>query len=312
MQNEKSIRISSIPRLILMIGDMQSKRFSLLNHFIAYQCQANRFVSIIENALRPVGTLSSLFNYDYMISEINQAYLRCTLTGSLKRAVSSILKTYQSDFIILEDTMLKSLSDLMGVVSSLKDMIRFDSLTTVIDSFTAEKTLEFDLERQDQIRFADILLLDKYELLNEIRIQHLLRILKELNTKAPILSIRSPSFDPSLVYGVNLMQFEEQMDTENPLDTNGYERTGICDRLYAMRYKIGQSMDKDRFYKKIEQHADSIFRIEGILTFRDERLPVHVQYVGGRYDIQNFPNPSFRDQFVVIVGKQPLDMDLRF
>jgi G3E family GTPase len=295
--------IASIPRLIMLVGYNRCKGFGLLDQFLAYQCQANRFVAMIKNAAPRSEKAGNIFGYDYMITEINQAYLQCTLIGSLQKTVAEILKTYQSDFIILEESGAGDLIALIHEMSELNELIRFDSLTAVIDSFTAERTLETSQEAQLQVRYADIVLLDKKELLNEISVQHLVRVIREFNTHAPIISIKSRSFDPSLVYGINLLNYNDSAVKEGPIEREGSEYDGIYDQLRAVRCEVHHPLIKNRFLKEIEKLTDKVFRIEGIVRFRDERFPVHLQYVGGRFDIRSYPNPAFKDQFMVVVAK---------
>lgn len=312
LTNEKMIGIASIPRLIMLIGHQRRKPFGFSDQFLAYQCQANRFVTVINYVSDSVKVPIDNYKYDYMINEINRAYMRCTLTGNLKKAVNDILKTYQSDFIILEDSGKSNLADLMKEVIALGDIIRFDSVTTVIDSFTGEKTLDVSEEMQKQVLFADIILLDKKELLDEIRMQNLIRIIRELNMRAPIISVKSRTFDPSLVYGINLMNFNQGMIIDGALETGLHNENDICDRLCAVRYSINRPINRNQFFKRIEEIPEKIFRIEGLLRFSDERFPVHLQYVSGRYDIRNYPNPMFKDQFLVLVGKDISGLSIRF
>jgi G3E family GTPase len=296
----------------MLVGYQRRKPFGFSDQFLAYQCQANRYVAVIKYVSDTLKRQDETYSYDYMISEINRAYLRCTLTGNLKSAVRDILKTYQSDFIILEDSGKSDLAGLMKEVIALGDLIRFDSVTTVIDSFTGEKTIEISEEVQKQVLFADIILLDKKELLDEIRMQNLIRIIRELNPRAPIISVKSRTFDPSLVYGINLMNFNQSIISESTsvMDNNG--ESDVCDHLCAIRCPIEQPVNKNQFFKRIEEVPEKVFRIEGLLKFTDERFPVHLQYVGGRYDIRNYPNPMFKDQFVVIVSKEIGGLSLQF
>jgi G3E family GTPase len=304
--------ITSIPRLITLVGNQRRKPFGFSDQFLAYQCQANRFVTVIKYISDYARRQEGYFNYDYMISEINQAYLRCNLTGSLRKTVNDILKTYQSDLIILEDAGKVELSELMKEVSSLGDIIRFDSLTTVVDSFTAEKTIEMCKDAQKQIVLADIILLDKKELLDEIRMQNLVRLLKELNPTAPIISVKNKDFDPSLVYGINLMSFDHISNGGSESVRSHCCENDMCDHLCATRYAINHPMNKSQFFKRIEEIPDKVFRLEGLIRFKDEQLPVHLQYVGGRYDIRDYPNPKFDDHFMVVVGKNVEDVSFQF
>ncbi len=306
-------RVSSIPRLIMLVGYLTKKRFGLLDQFLAFQCQANRFVTVIDNVSKAVRSIDEIFGCDYLISEINQVYLRCTLTGSLKKTVGEILKTYQSDCLIFEDKSHENLDQLIAAATGMEDLIRFDSVTVIIDCFTAERDLCNSDEMQKQIECADIILLDQKDLLDEICLQHLVGSIKLLNSNALIISLKSRTFNPALVYGINLMSYEDSFESSYYAVADQADPDSVCDCLKALRLRINHPINKMGFFKQIEALGENIFRIEGLISFSDEKLPVHLQYVGGRFDIRIYPNPNFKDPFMVLVVKNWKDeLNLRF
>ena len=188
---------------------------------------------------------------------------------------------YQSDFIILENMKLQDPAELLNSVTELDDLVKFDSLTTIIDCLMAEKHLENNSITQAQVQAADVLLLNKKDLLNEIRMQHLVQLIREFHADAPLISVYNCEFDPMLIYGVNLLDYDEsdreQADME---DTDQYD---ICDHLSVSMQTVDKNISKNGFFDLIKEQQKNIFRVEGMLEFTNESCPVRMQYVGGRY-----------------------------
>ena len=304
----KTIGMTSIPRLILLTGFVGRERSNLLQHFIACQTEVNRFVVVIQTDPKINGAIPRQFNHDYIITEIDESYMKCSLVGDLKTTINEVIHLFQSDFIILENMRLEDPVELLDAISGLDDLVKFDSLTTIIDCLMAEKHLEDNEIAQAQVKAADVLLLNKKDLLNEIRMQHLVQLIREFNPNAPLISIHNCQFDPMLIYGVKLLEYDES-DAEN-WELEGDDQYDICDHLSVFTQNVSKNISLNNFIKLVEEQQKKIFRIEGILEFADDCCPVRMQYVAGRYIFHKYPDPFLKDRFLVFVGKNMTELAL--
>ena len=306
--NTKTIGMVGIPRLILLTGFVGKERSNLLQHFIACQAEVNRFVVVIQTDQKTNGAIPKHFNHDYIINEMEESYMKCSLVGDLKKTINEIIHLYQSDFIILENMRLEDPDKLLDGISNLDDLVKFDSLTTIIDCLIAEKHLEDDKIAQAQVKAADVLLLNKKDLLNEIRMQHLVQLIRGFNPNAPLISITNCEFDPMLIYGVNLLEYQES-DQEN-WNLEDYDQYDICDHLSVFTQNVTKSISRNNFINLVEEQQKNIFRIEGIMEFSNDSCPVRMQYVAGRYIFHKYPDPFLKDRFLVFVGKNMTELAL--
>jgi G3E family GTPase len=305
-----TIGMVDIPRLILLTGFAGRERANILEHFVACQAEVNRFVVLIQTDPKLNGIIPKQINHDYVITEIEETYMKCCLTGDLRKTVNEIIHLYQSDFIILENLRHEDPTELLASVSELDDLIKFDSLTTIIDCLMAEKHLELDTIAQAQVKAADVLLLNKKDLLNEIRMQHLVQLIREFNANAPMISMHNCEFDPMLIYGVNLLKYQESETCSGNWNGESNSQYDICDQLSVFMQNVTKNISRDGFISLVDAQQKDIFRIEGIMEFSNDTCPVRMQYVGGRYIFHKYPDPYLKDRFLVFVGKNMTDLAL--
>ena len=46
-----------------------------------------------------------------------------------------------------------------------------------------------------------------------------------------------------------------------------------------------------------------VFRIKGIIEFDNDKTPLLLQYVAGRYEISRYDHPDSTDRFLVAIGQ---------
>ena len=301
-ENSSDSRIAKIPRLILLAGYLGGEKLRLLHQFVDLLKKPSRYIAVIENHRNRANRFHDSIECDYLITEITESMIQCKLIGDLKTTVIDILKVYQADFIVFECLESLDMPLFYQQLIEIKQLIRYDSLTTVIDCLTAEKILEENDDAQNQIKAADILLVAQKELLNEIRLQHLVQMIREQNPFAPIISMDTNSFNPMLLYGINLLKFRET--PKKGMHQGEKERVeDICDHLSADRITIKDIITKEAFLEQLQEIPKNILRVEGILRFSEETCPVHFQFVSGRYEFQKYPFPDFKTQYLVATGK---------
>ena len=147
------------PPLIILTGFLGSGKTSFLQHFIEYQTQRSRFVAVIQNEIGEVGLDGKLL--DYTVTEIDEGCVCCSLAGNLKQAVRGILESFSPDTIILETSGLANPLNLLEEMSELGEVVRFDTTVTLVDVLNLESTLSDYRIAVDQIRAADVIVLNK-------------------------------------------------------------------------------------------------------------------------------------------------------
>lgn len=302
--DKRVLGIDERPQLIVVTGFLGSGKTTFVRNFIEYHVQHNRFVAVIQNEIGEVGLDSKLLNHDYSVVEIDEGCVCCTLIGSLKKGIMQILARFHPDYIIVETTGLANPFNLLDELSEIEDVVKFDSVTTVVDGVNMKDSLNKYTVAHDQIAAADILLVNKQDLLHEEELLVIDETLREINETAPIIPVTQGNINPVLLYGIDqqdLVEIQKREDRRNvPTRTDtSHEKDG----LQSITIPISQSLDRDRFIEIITSLPNMFFRMKGILDFNDSAEPHLFQYVNGRFEFSELRNASMADRFLTLIGQ---------
>jgi G3E family GTPase len=312
--DKKILGIDERPQLIVLTGFLGSGKTSFLQHFIEYQVQLNRFVAIIQNEIGETGLDGKLLDHDFAVTEIDEGCVCCTLIGNLKKAIHQILSSFHPDYIVLETTGLANPYNLLDEISEVNESVRFDSITTMVDGLNAEQTLNaYDVAR-DQIKAADIILLNKTDLLTKNAIKKISRQLKKINPAAPVLTSVRGDINPALIYGVDPMDDPAAFDRKKlQEDKINRQHTHEVDGFSSYKISFDRPLEKEGFIEAIQALPDTVFRIKGVVEFTDADQPLLFQYVRGRFEFSDFTNPKMSERFLILIGqdiqKEPIATD---
>ncbi len=292
--DKKTLGVDERPPLILLTGFLGAGKTSFLKHFIEYQTQRSRFVAVIQNEIGAVGLDGKLL--DYTVTEIDEGCVCCSLAGNLKHAIQGILKSFNPDCIMVETTGLANPFNLLPDLQELEDLVRFDCTVTVVDALNAEWTLAQHSLAADQIRGADVLMLNKQDLVEPDQLASLTRQVRELNPRAPLFLTVDGDLNPALV-------FEAADHPPSMAGRAGPEHvTHDRDGLWSHTLRPEWPLERATFLHAVAQLPPSVFRMKGVLTFTDSPAPMLFQSVGGRYDLGPFPGKDEGERFLNVIG----------
>ena len=302
--DKKILGIDDRPQLIVLTGFLGSGKTSFLQHFIEYQVQLNRFVAVIQNEIGETGLDGKLLDHDYAVTEIDEGCVCCTLVGNLKKAIHQILSSFHPDYIVLETTGLANPYNLLDEISEVAELVRFDSITTMVDGLNFENSIDtYDVARE-QIKDADILLLNKKDLHNEFQLRKINRKLKEMNPTDPILLTRHGDINPALVYGVDPQDEPVEVHRNKPQKEAHHKHPSHeFDGLSSYKISLAEPLERERFIETIQTLPSSVFRIKGVVDFIGDDKPLLFQYVGRRFEFSEFNNPKMPDRFLILIGQ---------
>lgn len=296
--DKKSMGITDKPRLILLTGFLGTGKTSFLDHFIQAQTAANNFVAVVQNEIGEKGLDATLLDQTYAVTQMDEGCVCCSLSGNLRGALSDILDRFQPDFIVLETTGLANPANILGEIDDLKDILEFGSITTMVDSRAGIRTLErFEVAR-DQVRLADVILINKCDL-NSQGHDALKEKIRWLNPAADLHLTTHGQVHPGLLYGVNFRNPVRQ----HLFSPMGAGATHENDRIGTRLIDLKAPLDKDCLLTAIKSGGEMILRVKGIAEFTDHTGPMVFQYAPGTCQVSEFTGPDIGDRFLVVIGQ---------
>jgi len=256
----------------LLTGFLGAGKTTLLNRILSEQ--HGKKYAVVVNEFGEEGIDNDLvINADEEIFEMNNGCICCTVRGDLIRILSGLLQRADNfDGILVETT---GLADPGPVVQTffvdddLRDRVALDAVVTMIDAKHFLSTLEDAHECEEQVAFADILVLNKTDLVTPEDLDKVEAKLRELNRFAKIHRATRAGVDLANVLSrgafdlKRLLQIEPGFLEEDPED---HEHD---DSITSVSLKTSAPISPDKFSQWmrtfIQDRGVDILRTKGIL-----------------------------------------------
>ena len=180
--------IDERPQFIILSGFLGSGKTTFLKHLIEYHTQNNRFVAVIQNEIGERGLDASLLEDSYAVLEMDEGCICCSLVGQLKKGILQIMANHRPDVIVLETSGLANPFNLLAELEEIHHLVRFDSVNCLLDAKNFQDACKHSAIAIEQVKAADILLLNKLDLVTKKDLEKLKDRLRKINPKALIKS----------------------------------------------------------------------------------------------------------------------------
>lgn len=173
----------------VLTGYLGAGKTTLLNRILT-EPHGRRYAVII-NEFGEVGIDNDLVvDSDEEVFEMNNGCVCCTVRGDLIRIIDHLMKRKERfDAIIVETTGLADPAPIAQTFFMDEDVARrakLDCIVTVVDARHVMARLEDSPEAEEQIAFADVIVLNKTDLVTPDDLTAVERTLRAINRMAPI------------------------------------------------------------------------------------------------------------------------------
>ena len=172
----------------VLTGFLGSGKTTLLNHILT--ANHGKRIAVIENEFGEVGVDQDLvINAEEEIFEMNNGCICCTVRGDLIRILGNLMKRRDKfDYILIETTGMADpgpVAQTFFVDDEIKSKTQLDGLITLVDAKHVHQHWDSD-EVQEQIAFADVILLNKCDLVTSEELDNLEKRIRTMNTAAKV------------------------------------------------------------------------------------------------------------------------------
>ncbi|XOB62434.1 CobW family GTP-binding protein [Campylobacterota bacterium DY0563] len=295
------------PKLIVVTGFLGSGKTNFLQNFIEFENQNSRFIGIIQNEIGKTGLDGKLLNYDYNIVEIDEGCVCCSMAGQLRSAITTLFDKRIPDTIILETTGVANPFNLLSEIDQLGDLIEFDSIITIVDANSYEKLNSSYLVFKDQVRAADVILLNKIDLLSKDELEKIENEINLQNRCAAVIKTVNCNINPNEVTNqAHLSNSTNHISTEFNEESTVF-RTHLEDNISSIKKSVDKKLNREEFEKILKNIPKNILRVKGIVEFQNFTSQYVVQYVNGFYDIKEIEDGTKKEKFLIFIGEKIQD-----
>lgn len=257
----------------VITGDLGAGKTSLLNNLLVNN--KGKKLAVIVNEFGEIGIDSDLvIRSDEEILEMNNGCICCNIRGDLVRIIEKIIRDFhETEHIIIETTGLADPAPIIQsfwVEETLIKNTKLDGLITVVDSLHFNRKKDF-LHVKKQISFADVILLNKTDLITFEEQQNIEKDLSMLNPLAILLKTMFSTSNENL-FEIGGFDLANALKLD-PLFLVSSQHKHQKD-INAVCIKNNQVVDGDLFnkwiYKLAQYNGKNLFRYKGIINLDNE------------------------------------------
>lgn len=271
----------------ILTGFLGAGKTTLLNRILK-EDHGHR-IAVIENEFGEIGVDNEIIEKsDEQIVEMNNGCICCTVRGDLIRILGELKDrrskgTLKFDRVVIETTGMADPGPVAQTFFTDEDIGNYyllDSILTVVDAKHAPKQLDEFHEAQEQVGFADRILLSKTDLVSEDDVKKLAERIKRMNPRAPVKPVhfgKAPIEEILDIRGFNLNAILE-LDPDFLADTHHDH----ADEVASFVFRSEKPFDGDKLENflsgMIQVYGPDLLRYKGVLWMKGK--PQRVVFQG--------------------------------
>jgi G3E family GTPase len=317
----------------VLTGYLGAGKTTLLNRILS-EPHGKKY-AVIVNEFGEIGIDNELVvNADEEVFEMNNGCICCTVRGDLVRIIDGLMRRKgKFDAIIVETTGLADpapVAQTFFMDEQVGARTRLDAVVTVADAKWLKDRLKDAPEAKNQIAFADVILLNKTDLVTPAELSEVEARIRAINPYAKLHRTERSKIDIAEVLDRNAFDLDRILDIEPQFltaDGDGHDHNhhdhghdhhdhgGLKhyhdEDMQSISIKTDKALDPDKFFPWVQDlvatDGKDILRSKGIINFKDdpERYVfqgVHMILDGDHQ--RKWREDEVRDSRIVFIGRQ--------
>lgn len=220
------------------------------------------------------------------MAELSGGCVCCSLSGEFEAAIGEILEKINPAWIVVETTGVAEPTSLATTVVDSIEGVKLDAIVTVVDLDSLVRFPKIGHTGIEQIEVADLLILNKKDLVKGEKIEEIKNKIKEINQRAIIVETKFAQVDMGILFGIERKEeIKKHEKHKNEFEYFGFD-------LEEIKYE-----NMVKFFESELPKFQEIYRAKGFA--KTERGTFLINYVASRVTFEKFEE---KDAQVVFIG----------
>ncbi len=281
--------------LLLLTGFLGSGKTSTLQHWLAHTTVPLKRVGVIINDFGEVNVDAALLQRRQLeLRSITGGCVCCQSFDDLVEQVARLAENPEIDLVWIETSGLADPEEVLDHLSdaALQEQTVLRSLILVLDGTDFPCSWRGRAVQEEQVRYADIILLNKTDLLDENASRRVEIALRQLNPGAEIVPTRKGVIEPDRLSAASAQPAQArqrmpapsghvhtedcQHENESPGDHGHHHHPDALPHSASTFFlPLGEPVDRGAFQRFLGTLPTSVFRAKGFVRFADSPAQVH-------------------------------------
>jgi len=263
---------------MLIAGFLGAGKTTLMRKILNWPAVLSK-TAVLVNEFGQIGIDGDLLQgFGTPVYELTNGCICCSIQGDLLRTMGEILDRFHPRRFLIEATGVADPLDILGFLKSSKiaDRITLPKVVTVLSGDLWEGREYFGPLFYNQIKAADLLLLNKVDLLAKEAVPRSLQEIKDVNPTCSVVPTYHCEIDPGMLWEPVIRAAAQ------PFAPQHHEEHGTAQELgyVAFAFERGLPFKGDCFRNFVQSMPINLFRLKGFALLGDQRF--FINHVGGK------------------------------
>ncbi len=190
--------------------------------------------------------------------EINRGSIFCICTKTdFVKYLTDISENVKPDLLIIEATGIAETRDIENFIKEphLQGRFKVKANLCVLDAVNFTKTAPYFKPVVSQLRWADCVIINKTDLVNESEVERLKKVVVDYNSQAKILTAVNGAFNAEIIDELTHTVRDGDALLEAP------------EPVFSLSFSEEKSVDEQAFLELIKELGDNLLRLKGNIDF---------------------------------------------